>query len=59
MTTLTLILVLLSISIVESIIFTLAVKTYKVFFKIMGFVAFIAIIVIAAFFFYKYGYIMI
>lgn len=33
MTTLTLILVLLSISIVESIIFTLAVKTYKVFFK--------------------------
>ncbi len=59
MTTLTLILVLLGICIVESIIFTLSVKTYKVFIKIIGFVAFIAIIVIAAFFFYKQGYIMI
>ena len=59
MTTLTLILVLLGICIVESIIFTLSVKTYKVFIKIIGFAAFIAIIVIAAFFFYKQGYIMI
>lgn len=59
MTTLTLILILLGICIIESLLFTLSVKTYSVFLKIIGFVAFIAIIVIAAFFFYKQGYIMI
>lgn len=59
MTTLTLILILLGICIVESVLFTLSVKTYNVFLKIVGIVAFIAIIVLAAFFFYKQGYIMI